>query len=93
MPSLSVEQRERVVAAIQQKAPHLQACPVCGTLSGYQLEDGFVFFTVQDTPTRIQLGGRGIPCIVLTCKNCGNTVFLNVTVLGLRDLFGLPGGA
>lgn len=93
MALLSADQRERVVAAIQQKAPRLQACAVCGTVSGYMLEDGVVFFTVQDTFARLQLGGRGLPCVALTCKNCGNTVFLNVAVLGLRDLFGLPGGA
>ena len=29
---------------------------------------------------------QGLPLVVLTCKNCGNTLFANTMVLGLGDL-------
>jgi hypothetical protein len=66
------------------------ACPYCGR-DTLQLAEGFIIFSsVRDLSSNygeaILSGGPALPCLALVCNNCGNTVFLNVIALGLRDM-------
>jgi hypothetical protein len=83
--AFSEEETKRVLAAIQQRVPEVASCPVCGQRD-WTLADGLVRLTLQEKRGVVVLGGRNMPCVALTCKRCGNTLLLNVIVLGLRDL-------
>ncbi|MFC2069180.1 hypothetical protein ACFLTP_09290 [Chloroflexota bacterium] len=41
---------------------------------------------IQKDVKQIKLKGPFLPCIPVTCTNCGNTHLLNLITLGLKDL-------
>jgi hypothetical protein len=46
-----------------------------------------VFFLVmQDTFPNIQLSGKGLPLVAISCNNCGNTHMINLLSLGLDNV-------
>lgn len=79
------EQRERIVAAVTERAPQMGACPVCLKMQ-WTIGEGMVYLTIQQKPGLVNLGGPGYPCAAIICSNCGNTQLLNLRVLGLMDL-------
>jgi hypothetical protein len=81
----TAQERERIVAAIREKAPQFSRCSICGH-SNWALQDQLVIHVLQDNPKAFMLGGPSLPCVVIVCANCGNTYFLNAMVLGLGDL-------
>ena len=83
--AFSEEETKRVLAVIQQRVPEVARCPVCGQ-HDWTLADGLVRLTLQEERGVVVVGGRNMPCVALICKRCGNTLLLNVIVLGLRDL-------
>ena len=82
---------ERAIAKVKEKlAMDKLHCQLCG-IHDWQLEKSPAFVTLWD----VELGkasifsgspATGLPLIALTCKNCGNTLFVNAMVLGLSDL-------
>jgi hypothetical protein len=88
--SFTAEELVRINAAIQEKAGGYKPCHVCGTTT-WIVYPGLV-------PLTIQLKGPivgteetivGTSCVMLVCQKCGNTILLNVFILGLGDLFGV----
>ena len=79
------EEREQIRNAIEEKAPKFNRCPLCLN-QNWDLQDGFAFPTLQDRTGGQEIGGPGLPSVVIVCDNCGNTHFLNAMVLGLKDL-------
>ena len=60
-------------------------CQLCGQ-DDWLLQDkpAFVFLAPPDFGQKWLLAGgqqEGLPLVVMTCKNCGNTLFLNSKVL------------
>jgi hypothetical protein len=62
-------------------------CWVCGTHS-FTLGEGWFRLDLSDLHSRdIKIGGGpSLPSIALVCQQCGNTLLLNMVVLGLQDL-------
>ncbi len=85
--SFSEEDRAKIVAAITKRVPKIGVCPICGN-PDWQFQDGFIRIVVQKDIRNISLGGQNYPCVVIICKNCGNTHLLNLITLGLGDLIG-----
>ena len=83
--ALSPEVKNEILAAISARAPMPGACSICRT-GQWTLSDGFVFFPTQDSAGSYVIGGPVLPNIALICSHCGNTVFLNLLVLGLGHL-------
>ena len=76
----------RIAAVINERTRNRDTlCPVCDT-NEWTIADGFVYFPVQDNINVMRVGGRGMPCLAMTCSACGNTQFLNMLTLGLGDL-------
>jgi hypothetical protein len=82
------DQQTRIMAVIGEHAPEAAggACRVCQQTKGYTVAPGFVFFPLQETTQALSWTGNGIPCVVLTCQFCANTLFFNMLRLGLDDL-------
>jgi len=90
---MNTEAFRRIIDAFSAKLGEkpLGDCPICGTKS-WQLQDQFAVFSVSERPDQVTLGGRVLPSLVIICSNCGNTMFLNLKILGLEDLLSSPEG-
>lgn len=82
--ALSKEDRQRITDAIDGRVKGWQ-CRLCDQ-NDWTLAEGIIALGVQDKPGTVVVGGRVLPCIALTCSNCGNTLLLNMVMLGLRDM-------
>ena len=82
---LTEEEQTRILARIKERAPHLETCPVCGNHT-WQVQDNYVLIPVPQEAGGTTPGGSGLPCIPILCSNCGNTLLLNLIILGLRHL-------
>lgn len=66
--------------------------PTCSCGSGsseHELIDGFILQPLEDDPTALSLGGRGLSLVALLCKRCGKVTYYNLITLGLADEFGI----
>jgi hypothetical protein len=96
------EQQQRVLDAFAQRVPNGVECGICH-VGQFMVGDGFTFLLLQDVSANtaaypvyygtavtdaIFTPPRGLPLVALTCNHCGNTVLLNLVVLGLGDLTG-----
>lgn len=83
----STEESRALIIDVLAKRGAPKACPLCQTQIGWTISEGFVTLLVHDDPLKIQMAsGKGLPCAVLLCDNCGNTHLINLVKLGLQDL-------
>jgi hypothetical protein len=68
--------------------PDRWQCWYCGD-SRWTLGDGFVTLVLSYGSSPFQPSGNTLPSLALICQTCGNTVLLNLLVLGLGDLIGV----
>lgn len=59
-------------------------CPMCGQ-NGWQIVPDMAALVNLDERGGIQLGGKIMPFIAITCTNCGNTILVNPLVLKCVD--------
>lgn len=78
--------KQVILDAVRQRAPQIGVCPICRS-PNWTIGTGFTLLTIQDATAGIVLGGPIMPCVSMICTNCGNTVLLNVLVLGLKDWY------
>lgn len=84
------EDSARILQAIQERVPNVAPCAVCGTRN-FTLGEGFVRLDLSELhSSAIRIGGPALPSVALVCQNCGNTILLNLIVLGLTDLAVAP---
>ena len=89
--SFTDAQSKRIIDAITAKSPMGIGCSVCGTRTWTIQNDGLVYLAIQPSGDTILVGGPSLPSVAIICRNCGNTLLLNVLVLGIGDAFGLGG--
>ena len=74
-------------ATIQKIVEHLkrtwtvQACPMCRN-NNWEIH-GQVTLTLGATPGRASAAGQILPCAVVICQVCGNSVIINLVVAGI----------
>jgi len=86
------EIQQRILGAITQRAPAIQICPVCH-VGRWTLLEGLIKLPIITEPKQfpnVVLGGASVPLVALTCNHCGNTLLMNLMVLGLGDLVASP---
>ena len=75
-----------IIAKIAERAGgRVGPCSVCRT-EKFTLTDGFALISISDQPNLVQLGGQTLPSVALVCTNCGNTLLINLLLLGMHDL-------
>ncbi len=79
------ELAHRISEELSKRKP-MGKCQFCGK-SQWILSDGFVIFPVthEFPSTSIVIGGGGMPTVALVCAHCGNTAFINLIQLGLKE--------
>ncbi len=88
----TTEEREKILEALKQKGVPEQ-CPVCkqGEL---RVSNYIAFVPVRER--HVEVGGNAeldmvpvgdLPCIIVVCLNCGNTLMFSLSRLGLWDEF------
>jgi len=65
------------------KKIHGTTCPLCGNMH-WEITDT-VFQAIEFDRKGILINGSSYPVVPLTCKNCGNTYFINALVAKLID--------
>ncbi len=84
--AFSQADKETILAAVKLRIPVMGACPIC-RIPNWAIGDGFTLVMTQDSPKGVVIGGPVMPCVSIICTNCGNTVLLNVLILGLKDWY------
>ena len=51
-------------------------CPLCGN-NNWNIDDDMMTMIGVGKDRSIQLGGKIIPVVAITCRECGNTIFVN----------------
>ena len=80
---------KRALAVVNEKlGTRKLLCQLCG-LSEWALERQPAYIPVWDAASGKSLidgsSQQVLPLIALSCKNCGNTLLMNTTVLGLNE--------
>jgi hypothetical protein len=78
---------EKIVEALKQQGA-TRACALCGK-GPWALADAFYFLTAQQDLPNVSVGSPGMPLAAMVCENCGNTVLINMLILGLEELTGI----
>ena len=84
--AISQELYEKLTAAVSEKAPVIQPCPVCGQAENFMLLNSFVNLPFHDDTKTFGLGAQFATHLVLVCRKCGNSNLLNVNILGVSSL-------
>ncbi len=94
------EQQSQIVEVISSKVLH--ACPSCGKGPRSLVPELVLFsFAAMGSPPTWspQMGTSGgmfaaatavLPCVCLTCMNCGFAQFFNVHIIGVAAKLGIP---
>jgi len=61
-------------------------CPLCHNQE-WTATAGIAVIQGSERADTTVVVDQGLPAIPLVCKRCGNTLFLNIFVLGVQDLF------
>lgn len=82
MQPITDDQRQKVQAWFDEKAPLIGACPMCKqrqwVLGDYLVQP--MPFTEGGT---LVIGGLSMPLLMLICGNCGNVQFQSAVMAGL----------
>jgi len=79
---LTQEQVERFIATLDAKWPDPKICPVCGNTTWDTVDVVFElksYVAEQESDEEATV----MPLVPLTCKNCGNTILINVLTIGV----------
>lgn len=74
---------KKVLDALNEKWS-TKACPMCGT-NNWIVDSNMVTPVLINESGAVAVGGRCMPLMAFTCKNCGNVLFINVLVHGAID--------
>ena len=88
--ALTGEQRQRVISVLVDKLPdELPSCSFCGKNEFWSVGDVAVLETASTMEKVKRHVDRDMvfPLVTFSCTNCGNTLLLNLKILGLGDLF------
>jgi hypothetical protein len=82
------EERNEISAAVERAVDPLRACSFCGQPAGWSVsDDGFVMLSLHTDLQVFAVASRpALPCVAVTCQQCGNTELLNAFVLGLGHI-------
>lgn len=61
-----------------------KVCPMCGG-NNWTYDDNIYTPLTLGINKSINLGGRILPLVAVTCSNCGNTIFVNSLVANAYD--------
>ena len=73
--------KNAVQAWLQQKWTGEASCPVSGD-NNWIIADDFVQ-PMKYSAGGLTIGGRGYPLVMVVCRTCGYTLFINAIIMGL----------
>jgi hypothetical protein len=86
MKTLNEDSIKTIIANLNQRGAPL-ICPLCNKTNSWALAEGFLVLSVRGSFKSPHLV-LDLPCVGLSCQNCGNTHLINLGVLGLAHLAG-----
>jgi predicted nucleic-acid-binding Zn-ribbon protein len=79
---LTPSQIAQISAWLAQKRP-VNDCPSCKLVNTFSIAEHMVAPPVFAPGGGLMLGGASYPYIMLTCRNCGLTLFYNAVIMGI----------
>lgn len=79
---LTQEQVQRFIAILDTKWPDPKICPVCGNTAWDTVDVVFELKSYENARESSEQA-TVMPLVPLTCKNCGNTILINVLTIGV----------
>ncbi len=84
--SFSEGERQEITGALDDKINGELVCPVCHK-TRWSLQDGMFLMPLHQANTGgLVVGGPILPCVAISCTNCGNTQLQNLLILGLNHI-------
>lgn len=77
--NVMVLNKEKLIDIINQKWV-TKNCPMCGK-NNWNIDDDIMSMISVGKNHSIQIGNKIIPVVTVTCKECGNTIFVNPLVI------------
>lgn len=78
---ISQEEKQKIISRLHDKIQSLE-CPMCHQ-RGFIIADGYFANYLQDSLSKMQIGGASIPTIAIVCSHCGFVSQHAVGMLGL----------
>lgn len=75
--------REKLIATINEKW-QTKMCPMCGK-NNWTIDTNMMTMLGVGEDKSINLGGKILPVVPITCNECGNTIFVNPLAIGCVD--------
>lgn len=76
------EKRQQAIKWLEEKWPeHKRECDICGQKQ-WNIPSFLVFPHPYNQPVQLFSGGIA-PQVMVICKNCGNTKYLNAVIMGI----------
>lgn len=79
---MTEDEKNRLLAHLNNRWTS-KVCPMCRK-NNWEVA-GMHSVMLQESRRTLNLGGPLLPCAVVTCRNCGNTLFVNMIVAGVYD--------
>ena len=74
---------EKLIQTINQKWKS-KTCPMCGN-NNWTIDTDMMTMLGVGNDKSINLGGKIIPVVAVTCNECGNTIFINPLAIKCVD--------
>ena len=84
MATLNEETVKKIIGLMNERGAPL-ICPLCQRANTWALAEGFIVLSVKGSIKSPHLL-LDMPCVALSCRNCGNTHLINLVAFGLDHL-------
>lgn len=75
--------KDKLINSINQKWL-TKNCPMCGK-NNWNIDDDMMTMISVGKDHSIQIGNKIIPVVTITCKECGNTIFVNPLAINCME--------
>lgn len=70
---------------------NIKACSSCGVPETFVVMDKFYLMPMHSTPQTTAPTDVVIPCVAISCSNCGLVNVFSIHALGIAEVLGIPG--
>ena len=85
--ALTAYQIQKIYEALSSK---VKPCSSCGERESFVILNKVHLLELRDSPSSTEEAYSIVPCVVLTCSNCGHVQLHNVHRIGVAEVLGIP---
>jgi len=85
--ALTQYQVQKIYEALSSK---VKPCPSCGERESFVILEKVFLMNLHDAAASSDEARSVMPCVILSCSNCGLIQFHNVHKIGVAEVLGIP---